>query len=192
MARSLLTNIVLASGSPRRSFLLKEIGTEHSILKVDFEENIPNHVAPKEVAIYLSQSKARQIPHLEDNTIYITSDTIVLHDSNILGKPKNRSVAIETLLALSNSIHQVITGVTLTSLNKSVSFDCVSTVHFKKLSLEEIEYYIDNFNPYDKAGSYGIQEWIGLIGVTKIEGSYFNIMGLPTHELKIQLDNFIS
>lgn len=183
-------NIILASGSPRRSFLLQEINIPHKVIKLDFDESIPPETLPDNVASTLAENKSAQIPNKELNTIYITADTVVILDNNVLGKPKDKQTAIEYLKNLSNTSHNVITGVCLSSTEKKISFQCISKVFFKALSIEEITYYVENYKPFDKAGAYGIQEWIGMIGITKIEGSYFNIMGLPTHELKIQLEKF--
>ena len=182
--------IVLTSGSPRRSFLLQEIGIKHDVLKIDFNEAIPKSIPIKNIARYLAESKSKQIKEKSTNSIYITADTIVLIKDEVLGKPKDKQAAIKSLEKLSGNSHLVITGVCLSSIEKTVSFDSISKVFFKKLTPDEIEFYVDTYKPYDKAGAYGIQEWIGMIGITKIEGSYFNIMGLPTDLLKIELEKF--
>lgn len=182
--------IILTSGSPRRSFLLQEIGIQHEVLKIDFNEAIPKEIDPQNVAQFLAEEKSKQITKKEKGCLYITADTVVILDQMILGKPKDKMAAIDSLEKLSDRSHIVATGVCLSTLEKTVSFQSTSRVYFKKLSSEEINFYIDTYKPYDKAGAYGVQEWIGMIGITKIEGSYFNIMGFPTDLVKIELDKF--
>jgi septum formation protein len=182
--------IILASASPRRSFLLKEIGIQHEVKKFDFIENIPEDVNPKDASLFLAKSKSEQILNKNPNHIYITADTVVILDNYVLGKPSDALEAEKTLSALSSKCHSVITGVCITNHLKTVSFKVESKVFFKSLTEEEILFYIDHYKPFDKAGSYGIQEWIGMIGIEKIEGSYFNIMGLPTFEVYSALKNF--
>ena len=182
--------IILASASPRRSFLLTEMGITHEVRKYEFKEDITSEISPNLTSLFLAEEKARQIPSFANDELIITADTIVLTKNTVLGKPKNEMEAVSFLNLLSGSKHQVISGVALTTKEKQVSFKVSSDVFFKPLSESEISYYIKNYQPYDKAGSYGIQEWIGMIGISKIEGSYFNIMGLPTVELFEALSKF--
>lgn len=181
--------IVLASGSPRRKELLAGLGLEFSVFCLkDIDESYPADLNAADVAGYISGKKAdayRQIIH--DNELFITADTVVVSGNRILGKPTDRQNAIEMLQALSGKEHQVITGVTLVSAERRASFSVTTDVRFRTLTDEEIEYYVDNYRPFDKAGAYGIQEWIGYIGVESISGSYFNVMGLPVQRLYREL-----
>tara|TARA_B100000809_G_scaffold47690_1_gene42362 strand:- start:22929 stop:23507 length:579 start_codon:yes stop_codon:yes gene_type:complete len=173
-------NIILASKSPRRQNLLKELGFEFEIKTKEIEEIYPPELQKEEVAVFLSELKASAFKQdLQKNDLVLTSDTIVCLADEIIGKPTDRSDAIKMLGKLSGNKHEVITAVTLLSKEKQHTFYDVTEVDFKDLSSEEIEYYIDKYEPFDKAGSYGIQEWIGYIGIEKINGSYFNVMGLP-------------
>lgn len=186
-----LYTIILASKSPRRQQLLKELGVDFIIKTKDIEEVYPPHLKKEAVALFLSELKANAFKKdINENEIVITSDTIVCLDNEIIGKPTNRANAIEMLEKLSGKRHEVITAVTLFSIQKEVSFSVCTEVFFKPLSMEEITYYIDNYKPYDKAGSYGIQEWIGYIGIEKIIGSYFNVMGFPVKEVYDALIKF--
>jgi len=185
--------IILASKSPRRQFLLKELGLNFKVnVKEGIEENYPPELVGEEIAIYLAQLKADAYhEELNDNTIVITADTIVWINNEVLGKPENYDHAFEILKKLSGNCHEVITGVCLLSKTKRHIFTSLSKVYFKPLSDEEIKHYLDHFKPYDKAGAYGIQEWIGYIAIERIEGSYFNVMGLPVQKLYKELDCFI-
>lgn len=185
-------NIILASKSPRRQELLKGIGLNFNILTKDVDESYPSRLSVYEVAPYLSLKKAKAFEDAElpDNYMIITADTIVVVGDEILGKPKDKENACEMLLKLSGKKHSVITGVTIRTKDRTKTFSAVSNVVFEKLDSEEINYYVDNFKPFDKAGSYGIQEWIGYIGVSAVEGSYFNVMGLPTQKLYTVLKTF--
>ena len=173
-------NLILASKSPRRSQLLGEAGFEFQVKTREVNEDFPDDLPTSEVAKYIAKKKAAAFRNeISNNEVVITADTIVVCDNIIYGKPKDRQDAIDTLRVLSNKKHQVITGVCLFSLEKEVLFDSVSHVYFEALSDEEIQYYVDKFEPYDKAGAYAIQEWIGLCKISKIEGTYSNIVGLP-------------
>ena len=185
-------NIILASKSPRRQELLKGIGLSFNVLTKDVDESYPSRLSVYEVAPYLSLKKAKAFEDAElpDNYMIITADTIVVIGDEILGKPKDKENACEMLLKLSGKKHSVITGVTIRTKDRTKTFSAVSNVVFEKLDSEEINYYVDNFKPFDKAGSYGIQEWIGYIGVSAVEGSYFNVMGLPTQKLYTVLKTF--
>ena len=186
-------DVVLASASPRRKQLLQEMDIEFTVYPKHVEEIIPFGLNPKEVAEYLSKLKAEAFSEKEikANSLIITADTVVTLDGKILGKPVNRDDAFNILKNLSNKSHEVITGVTIRSASKQLTFSVSTEVHFKPLTDKEIEYYIDQFKPYDKAGAYGIQEWIGHVAIEWIKGSYFNVMGLPTHRLYIELLRFI-
>lgn len=185
-------NIILASKSPRRQELLKGIVLNFNVLTKDVDESYPSRLSVYEVAPYLSLKKAKAFEDAElpDNYMIITADTIVVVGDEILGKPKDKENACEMLLKLSGKKHSVITGVTIRTKDRTKTFSAVSNVVFEKLDSEEINYYVDNFKPFDKAGSYGIQEWIGYIGVSAVEGSYFNVMGLPTQKLYTVLKTF--
>lgn len=180
--------LVLGSKSPRRQHLIKELGFPVEIRIIEVDEHYPDNLAPYDVPEFLSRLKAE--PHKEgltENEILVTSDTVVLFDEQILGKPENAEDAKNMLRKLSGVHHTVISGVTLTSIDKQVSFSTRTEVFFSTLSLEEIDYYIEQYKPFDKAGSYGIQEWIGFIGVERINGCYYNVMGLPLHDLYAQI-----
>ena len=173
-------DIVLASKSPRRAQLLKEAGFNFEIKTKEVNEDFPETIPTHEVAKYIAKKKAIAFKSdLSNNEIVITADTIVVCENTIYGKPTDRQDAINTLKILSGKSHQVITGVCLFSIEKEILFDSVSHVHLETLSDKEIEYYVDKFEPYDKAGAYAIQEWIGLCKISKIEGTYANIVGLP-------------
>lgn len=184
--------IFLASRSPRRCSLLTQAGIPFEVwLKEEVAEDYPPDLAPSEVAIFLSRLKADLYrSELGQNDILITADTLVVLGSRILGKPVDRTGAITMLNALSGNPHEVITGVCLTSGMKELVFTASTIVWFDHLELPEIEDYVDEFSPYDKAGSYGIQEWIGYLGIHRIEGSYFNVMGLPIQQLYRELQKF--
>ena len=185
-------HLILASQSPRRQFLLKELGFDFDILEPNVNEVYPEGMRPEEIAIFLAELKAGTIDLslLDDSTIVITADTIVYIGNEVLGKPVSYTEAVAMLQKLSGRKHDVITAVCLLSTKKKYTFHVLSSVFFKELKSEEIEYYIQNFQPFDKAGGYGIQEWIGYIGINKIEGSFFNVMGLPVKELYEHLLNF--
>ncbi len=183
--------LVLGSKSPRRQELLEGMGFDFDVRTKDTDERFPDSLSPKEVPLYLAALKANAlIDELKQGEVLITSDTIVLLDNEILGKPTSPANAKEMLRKLASNNHEVITGVHLKSLEKSHSFSVSTKVFFKPLTEEMIDFYIENYNPFDKAGSYGIQEWIGFVGIDRIEGSYFNVVGLPVAELWDALNNF--
>lgn len=184
-------NIILASGSPRRQELFKELGLEFSIQVKEVNEVYASSLKEEEITNYLSELKASAFENeLNENDLLITSDTIVWLNNKALEKPKDEKAAVEMLQALSGTKHKVITSVCLKTKYKQHVFSDETTVYFKELSKKEINFYVENYRPFDKAGSYGIQEWIGFIGITKIEGSYFNVMGLPVHKLYEELMKF--
>ncbi len=183
--------LILASKSPRRQYLLKELGLDFEVHTKDVDESFPENLKAEEIPLYLCRKKADAFTaELTDNTIVITADTIVWVENQVLNKPENFEDAVRMLKLLSGKMHKVFTGVCLKSSSGTKTFYAVTDVYFKSLSQEEIEYYIHNFNPYDKAGAYGAQDWIGYIAVEKIEGSYFNVMGLPVRELYEELLKF--
>lgn len=183
--------IILASQSPRRHQMLRELGVSFEIKTREVDEIYPEGLRPEEVPLYLAELKLKAFEKdMESNQLVITADTIVCVDDWILGKPVDRADAFNMLKALSGRSHQVISGVCLQSVEKKVSFSTITHVHFKVLSDEEINYYIENYKPFDKAGAYGIQEWIGFIGIDGIEGSYFNVVGLPIQRLYQELSKF--
>ena len=184
-------NIILASGSPRRQQFFKEMDLKFTIQLKEIEEIYPNHLKAEEITNFLAVLKAKAFENdLKENDILVTSDTIVWLNGNALGKPKDTEDAFQMLQQLSNQTHEVITSVCLKSIEKTEVFHCVTKVSFNTLSDEAILYYITNYNSLDKAGSYGIQDWIGLIGISKIEGSYTNVVGLPTEMLFQKLINY--
>ena len=186
-----MKKIILASASPRRQQLLKELGIDFTVEVKPVDETAPQELKAEQIPLYLSQLKAAQFKNMVDeNTVVITADTIVWINEKEIGKPKDYADAVNMLKTLSGNMHEVFTGVTLTSKSKSHSFFVTTKVFFKQLSEQEITYYLDNYKPFDKAGSYGIQEWLGYIGIEKIEGSYFNVMGLPLKELYEELGRF--
>lgn len=184
--------IILASNSPRRKELLAGLGLPFDVRVIsNIDESYPESLKGEDIPMYISAKKASAYKDsLVGNELLITADTIVYLDGMVLGKPKNRNEALTMLRTLSGKTHDVITGVTLmTNVNKGLfrSFASTSSVTFAQLSDDDICYYVDKYQPYDKAGAYGIQEWIGYIGVTRIEGSYFNVMGLPVQRLYEEL-----
>ncbi len=184
--------IILASTSPRRKLLLEELGIKFKVQTQNVAENFPVGYPVERVAQYLSEIKAAafHVNEMKSNTLIITADTIVTLGQSILGKPLDKQDAVEILKKLSGKKHQVITGITIRTIDKRRSFSVITDVFFKNLSDDEINYYVDKFEPFDKAGAYGIQEWIGHAAVEKIEGSHFNVMGLPTHRLYEELLRF--
>ncbi len=186
--------LILATQSPRRHFLMKEAGFNFEIKIPDnIEEIYPETLYEMEVPAFLADLKASWFAgKLTEKEIVITADTIVAIEGNVLGKPANFDEAVAMLKMLSGKSHDVVTSVCIVSKNKKKIFSNISRVFFKKLTEEEILYYVNQYKPFDKAGAYGAQEWIGYIGIDKIEGSYFNVMGLPIHMLYNELEIFIS
>ncbi|OUR90893.1 septum formation protein Maf [Flavobacteriales bacterium 34_180_T64] len=175
-------NIILASGSPRRQQFFKDLGLDFEIQLKPIKEEYPKRLRHFEISDYLAQLKALPFKEeLVENDILVTSDTIVWHENKALGKPINIEDAFQIIKSLSNATHEVITSVCFTTKTLQKTVNAITKVTFKELTDSEIQYYLKACKPLDKAGAYGIQEWIGQIGVTKIEGSYFNVMGLPTH-----------
>ena len=183
--------IILASQSPRRQELLKLMGIDFRVVLKEVDESYPPGLTPSEIAVHISEKKAKAFDLVVSDEIVITADTIVSLDGLILGKPENEEHAFEILSVLSGNKHEVITAVSLLKDHQIRSFYEVSEVFFKPISAEQIRYYISTGQPMDKAGAYGIQEWIGLIGIERIEGSYTNVVGLPTHRLYQELCSLI-
>ncbi|WP_395808267.1 Maf family nucleotide pyrophosphatase [Daejeonella sp.] len=179
--------IILASKSPRRQELLQLMGIDFTVVLKDVDESYPSNLSPSEIAVYISEKKVSAFDQVINDEIVITADTIVSLDGKILGKPENEDHAFEILSDLSGKRHEVITAVSLLKNHQIKSFFEVSEVFFKPINSEQIRYYISNYHPMDKAGAYGIQEWIGLVAVDKIIGSHSNIMGLPTQRLYQEL-----
>jgi len=178
-------SIVLLSASARRKALVKQMGFEVKVKPTNLQETYPSALIYDRIPEYLSVKKANSFPlsHLKDNEILLAADTMVFQNEKPLFKPQTTDQAIFHLQSLSNGIHTVITGCTLKSRTKTISFSDTTTVVFNPLTVEEINYYVNKYSPYDKAGGYGIQEWIGLIGIKEINGSPYNVMGLPTHQV---------
>jgi septum formation protein len=185
--------IILASHSPRRQQLLKELGLKFKVIVRDWTENYPAGLTGEKIALYVAEGKAKAFKsEVKDNEIIITADTIVWCNDKVLDKPTGQEDARKILREISGNTHEVITGVCLLSKKKQTSFYSSTKVTFTELSDEEINFYISGFNPYDKAGAYGIQEWIGIAACSRIEGSYFNVMGLPVEQIYHELQKFIT
>jgi septum formation protein len=175
--------LVLASTSPRRQYLMREAGFTFISEKPAIDESFPSELPVDQVARYLAEKKAEYFRLTINNEIILTADTVVILQNKIINKPKDRPDAIAMLSALSGKTHLVMTGVCILSKEKEESFDDTTEVTFEILSQQEIEYYVDTYKPYDKAGAYGAQDWIGMVAIAKIVGSYFNVMGLPIHKV---------
>ena len=186
--------IILASKSPRRAELMQQVGLQYSVLVAgETDEQYPPELQREEIPLFLARLKSNaffQVVTVPDDTIVITADTIVWVDGRALEKPACRQEAIEMLKTLSDKKHYVYSGVCIATNHKQFLFFDETKVFFKKLTSEEINFYVDNYQPYDKAGAYGIQEWIGYVGIEKIEGSYYNVVGLPIQKLYCELRNF--
>ncbi len=182
-------NVILASGSPRRQQFFKELDLEFKIQIKEIEEKFPKHLKGAEITDFLANLKSQAFTNLTEKDLLITSDTIVWLENKALGKPKNKQEAYTMLKELSGKKHEVITSISIRNINFQKIINDTTVVYFKEISDKEITYYINNYNPYDKAGAYGIQEWIGFIAIDKMEGSYFNVVGLPVHKLFKELMN---
>ena len=180
-----MLHLILASNSPRRRELLAGLGLDFEVRVIkDIDETYPLDLPVEQIPVYISSQKAKAYQEsIRDDELVITADTVVIVGKNVLGKPHNREEACDMLRMISGRTHQVITGVCLTSNKIHRSLSVSTDVTFKSLAEQEIEYYVDQYKPYDKAGAYGIQEWIGYIGVTSLHGSYFNVMGLPVQRI---------
>jgi septum formation protein len=183
--------IILASRSPRRQQLLSDLGLHFDVQSMDVDEHYPEGMGMLEIPLYLAELKASAfLPQLKTGQLVIAADTIVWLDGQVMNKPKDREDGFRMLKALSGKQHQVVTGVCLLSVDKKHSFTDTTEVWVQKLTDKEIGYYLDTRKPYDKAGAYGIQEWIGYVGIHRIEGSFFNVMGLPVHLVYQHLKSF--
>lgn len=185
------TKIILATNSPRRKELLTQLGIPFEVRSKEIDESYPKSFRPEAVAVYVAEKKANSFLVTLKDELLIAADTIVSVEDEIFGKPKDAHEAKMMLRKLSGKPHEVITGVALLYMQKIYSFYEKTTVHFKELTNAEIEYYIKEYQPFDKAGAYGIQEWIGMVGVTGIEGSYNNVVGLPTARLYHEIGSFL-
>lgn len=183
------TKILLGSNSPRRNELLEQLGVVFTKVSIDCDESFSATMSVEEVAEYLANKKSMAYTQLQDGEVLITADTVVIAKNTILNKPADRGEAIAMLTSLSGSAHHVLTGVCIRSSIKKESFTTSTLVKVKVLATEEIEYYVDVYKPYDKAGAYGIQEWFGLVAIESINGSFYNVVGLPTEELFKRLKN---
>jgi len=185
--------LILASQSPRRQELLKGIDVDFTLAPRYYVDEVYPHNMPKdEVPVFLAKLKSEHYPQpLADNEILITADTLVWCKNEFLGKPKNSEDAARMLLLMSGCVHEVLTGVCLRSARKTTTFLASTLVHFRALTQDEIRYYVSKYQPVDKAGAYGIQEWIGYAAIERIEGSYYNVMGLPMQKLYVELEKFL-
>lgn len=187
-------NLILASQSPRRQMLLKGLDLNFEVIVIpEIDESIPDNLFDKDIALYLSKHKAQSYkPILNNKAIVITADTIVWFNNKVLNKPADKNEAVQMLKMLSGQMHIVYTGVCISTLNREKTFYAETKVWFRNLSDSEIEFYVEKYKPYDKAGAYGAQEWIGYVAIEKIEGSYFNVMGLPVQQLYNELELLIA
>jgi septum formation protein len=182
--------LILASSSPRRKFLMTEAGFQFSVEKPEVDETWPKEIPVDQVAKYLAAKKAEYFRLKIHDEIIVTADTVVILFNEILNKPADRKEAIDMLSKLSGRTHIVMTGVCILSKEKEETFDDTTEVTFQSLTREEIEFYVDNYKPFDKAGAYGAQDWIGMVAIKQITGSYFNVMGLPIHKVYSHLKNW--
>jgi len=186
-----MNQIILASQSPRRKQLLEWAEINFDIIVRETDESFPQNLSVEEVAIHIARNKAFAVQHeLDDSKIIIAADTIVVIENEIIGKPKDREDAIKILSKLSGNKHSVITGVVIAHKEKEIAFADITNVWFHHLTKEQIEFYIDKYKPYDKAGAYAIQEWIGVVGIKKIDGDFYNVMGLPVSRVVNELRSF--
>ena len=183
-----MNKIILASESPRRKQLLEWAEIPFDILVKETDENYPPGLGPEEVAVFIAQQKALAVQQMASNKqTVLAADTIVVLGENIIGKPVHREEAVSILFALSGEKHKVITGVAIRKEDKEIAFADTTEVEFHKLTLEQIEFYVDKYKPYDKAGAYAIQEWIGVVGIKSINGDFYNVMGLPVSRVVREL-----
>ena len=187
---SLQRPLILASSSPRRQYLMKEAGFFFTVEKPSEDETFPSDLPAHAVARYLAEKKVQSFKDRLQREIVLTADTVVILEEQILNKPADRPEAIDMLTRLSGNIHLVVTGVCILSKEKEISFEDTTEVTFESLTSDEISYYVDHYKPYDKAGAYGAQDWIGMVAIKKITGSYFNVMGLPIHKVYQHLSHW--
>jgi len=184
-----MSKLIVASNSPRRQELMAQAGFKFEVFTQNIDETIDKRMSVLDAAKYLAEKKNKEYRKLLGQEVILTSDTVVIANNQILGKPKDAEEARAMLQSMSDGSHLVVTGVCISSDKKMVSFDDVTKVHLNTINLKEINYYIDNYQPFDKAGAYGIQEWIGMVAIDKIEGSFYNVMGLPIHKVYSCLKN---
>lgn len=183
--------IILGSASPRRQELLKSLGFSYTLQPTHADETFPAELKAHEIPVFLAEKKAQAFPRaLNEDEVLITADTVVWCEGRVLNKPADYEEGKKMLIALSGRMHEVFTAVCLKGASRQISFYDTTKVYFKVLSSEEIDYYLNNYSPYDKAGSYGAQDWMGYVGIDKIEGSFFNVMGLPVKPLYEELLRF--
>jgi septum formation protein len=188
-----MNKIILASQSPRRKQLLEWAEIPFEVIVKETDEDYPPGLHPDEIAIYIARNKAISVQNdLGNEKIILAADTIVVLNENIIGKPVHREEAVSILYALSGEKHKVITGVVILKGDREISFADTTEVEFHKLTVEQIEFYVDKYKPYDKAGAYAIQEWIGVVGIKSINGDFYNVMGLPVSRVVRELNKFIS
>ena len=185
-----MSQIILASQSPRRKQLLEWAEVNFEIIVADTDESFPETLTPEEASVHIAMGKARAVQQKADGQIIIAADTIVVLNDEIIGKPVDRNDAITILNKLSGTHHKVITGVVVLQNEKAISFTDNTDVEFHPLSQQQIEFYVDNYKPFDKAGAYAIQEWIGVVGIKRINGDFYNVMGLPISRVVQELQNF--
>jgi len=183
--------VILASQSPRRKQLLEQAGIPFEVKVVETAETFPPELAIPDIPVHIARQKAAAVSNLcVPSDIIIAADTVVVLDNEIIGKPKDRQDAIDILARLSGREHRVVTGVIIQDGAKEVTFSKITSVHFKPLNLEQLTYYVDHYQPFDKAGAYAIQEWIGAVGIDSINGCFYNVMGLPVSKVVEELENF--
>jgi septum formation protein len=187
-----MSGIILASQSPRRKQLLEQAEIQFEVQVIPTDENYPVTLQVQDVPEFIAKEKARVVAEKFKECIIIAADTIVVLENEIIGKPKDEAEAIRILQKLSGKVHEVITGVFMTDGVKEISFHSMTKVSFHELTLTQIEHYVKNYKPYDKAGAYAIQEWIGAIGIKSINGDYYNVMGLPINRVVQELDNYVT
>jgi septum formation protein len=185
-----MNKIILASQSPRRKQLLEWAEVPFEIVVADTEEHFPPGLDPEQIAIYIARNKALAVQQRRKGETILAADTIVVLNDNIIGKPVHREEAVTILLALSGEKHKVITGVVIRKGEKEIAFADITEVEFYDLSIEQVEFYVDKYKPYDKAGAYAIQEWIGVIGIRSVQGDFYNVMGLPVSRVVRALEKF--
>ena len=184
------TKILLGSQSPRRQELLKGLGLDFSIVRTDTDEIYPPDLVREEITEFISKNKSEAYENLQPDEFLITADTLVWLDNLVIGKPKDEKDAFQMLEYMAGRIHEVFTSVTLRTIEKTITFSEKTEVHFDEFTSEEIRHYIQNFMPFDKAGAYGIQDWLGFAKISKINGCYYNVMGLPLRKLYLELQDF--
>lgn len=178
-----MQKLIVASNSPRRQQLMKDAGFSFEVHVLDVDESLDDNISNHSVAEFLAEKKNKAYRAIFKDEVILTSDTVVISNGEILGKPVNEKEAFQMIASMSGKSHDVVSGVCISSPSHKVSFSDVTKVQFENLSPEEIEYYIKNYQPFDKAGSYGIQEWLGMVGIQSIQGSFYNVMGLPIHRV---------